>query len=539
MVSNDNDLFLLKDMQNKIEKEFGTSLWIPVYQENRTEMSNICFWSYLVADNYVDESLKDSAWDLVMGEGYPGCMKEGENVNYYRYGDHEGVEPLVFVRNFIGDNKTYIEISQEFIHFHDLCLDESTNTYFKIDENGNKDTVIKIEDMKVEIKLKYLKQYLAIREMHLALGFEIDQYSNKTLSDMGLNDSNERVELEKIIYDVNLMDETFLGDTNKLALCRISGKKLIKGMNKEESGIWPYSKKKEFEKFIVGIDEDGESIFYTANPKKLRNRFGANPNSPDYLTNIFFKKEVLKKYYSNPSLYSVKDSYITLNGSWSLRVDNHNSDYVIVYLGDLGRDIPYQEQKYWKGFNIVPDGELSRVKHERDFEGNWTDAEISDIKFKGMFERFNQEWTKKYGWALFLELSDEDQHHLASLRIPLNEEQSEFDSQILSLVKIMIDSLNEKELINHTVGAKDENGSISRLNIFLEENGLKNHEKYIKFLRDIQSLRSSGVAHRKGKGYQKILQKFGGDDKNRSEIFDQILKDAIELLRFLENQFLD
>ena len=460
MVMINKDQFLLKGMQNKIRNEFGTGLWIPVYVEKKNKMDEITFWSYLVANKCIAEYLKESVWDLMIGDGFPGCVKEEGNVNYYRFGDRDGIEPLVFIRNFIGDKKNHVEISEEFIHFHNLWLDKTTNIYYNIDNCGNQDPVIKIDGMNVEIKLRYLKQFLAIKEMHLALGFEIDQYSDQTLEDMNLKECNTTIQLDKTIYDTYLIDNTVFRDENdKLALCRINGKKFIQGMDKEDSGIWPYNKKKEYEKFIIDTDENGENNIFTCNPKELANYFGANPDSPHYLTPIFFNRDVLRKYYSKASLYSVADSYIHLNGSWSLRVDNHNQGYVIAYLGDLGRDIPYHEQQHWKSFNIVPDGKLSKVKSKRDFEGKWTDVEISDLKFKSLFDRFNGEWEKKYGYKLFLDLSDEDQHHFLSLRIPLNNEQSEFDSQVSSLVKIIIDSLNEKELIKN-ISIKDISGSI-------------------------------------------------------------------------------
>ena len=52
------------------------------------------------------------------------------------------------------------------------------------------------------------------------------------------------------------------------------------------------------------------------------------------------------------------------------------------------------------------------------------------------------------GWQWFLPLRDADASHLKSLRIPDTDEQWDFDDLVLSLAKILIDSLNEESLKN-------------------------------------------------------------------------------------------
>lgn len=534
----DRDLFLQKETRNKIIKEFGTGLWVPVYYNHKEKMREITFWSYFISNKFVSKYLKKVEWDLLIGSGNPGCSFTGGDhltVEYHRFGCYEGVEPLVFIREFIGDKESYVEVSEEFRLYHGLYHDKDTNTYYKIDENGNEDPVIKIEDMNVKIKLKYLKQFLAIKDMHLALCFEIDQYSDKKLEDMGLEDGTTCFQFDNVIYDLHLIDRVLIADPNVPSLSRIIGKKLIPGMDKEDSDVWSF-KDEDYEDFIIGVDENGENILYTCNPEKLANFFGANPNAPQYLTFIFFSRDVLLKYYAKPTMYSVEDGRVSLKGSWSLRVDNHNPDYIIVYLGDLGKDIPYQEQHHWKNFNIVPDGQLSKVKFKRDLEGKWADAEISDLKFKARYKRSNELWHKKYGWKLFLDLSKEDQHHFDSLRIPLTNEQSEFDSQVSSLVKIVIDSLNEKELLNNVSSDTEGiSGSIFKLELFLNDYDVNDYTRHIKFLRNLQDLRSTGVAHRKGKKYQKVSKFFGIGNNNLSEVFDNILGNMISFLEFMNN----
>ena len=110
--------------------------------------------------------------------------------------------------------------------------------------------------------------------------------------------------------------------------------------------------------FIVGLDENGNSIKYSCNPDGLANNFGKNPDSPNYLTPIFFRREVLTKYYAHSERYSVEDGYLRCQGIWGLQLDNNHNDYIIVFLGDLGRDLPSEEQMYWRSQNIPPEGKI-------------------------------------------------------------------------------------------------------------------------------------------------------------------------------------
>ncbi|HSK73233.1 MAG TPA: hypothetical protein VK892_16155, partial [Pyrinomonadaceae bacterium] len=371
---------------------------------------------------------------------------------------------------------------------------------------------------------------------HLAVFFENTRYSklDKSVVDSQTKEVIFKKDLTHYILYLDSANGLFPNDVT--AFSRIIGKKLIEPLPKEKSGVFPYNENepKEFEHFIIGVDENSDPITYTCNPDELANYFGKNPEAPHYLTPVFFKREVLAKYYSNPDKYSVEDGYIRCAGLWGLRIDNNHSKYIIVYLGDLGRDIFYSEQKYWKSFNIVPDGKISEVQFKRGFLAEFADPESPDLLFKLLFQVVNEKWEKHFGWKIFLPLSKEDLHFFTSLRIPINNSQSEFDTQVLALTKVLIDSLNEKQIINALGSSIENEKGISKFERFLEETGFASYSSHLGFLRDLQDLRSKGTAHRKGKQYPKIAEKFGLGKKNSIDVFQDILNRAIELLKFLE-----
>ncbi|MFJ7638426.1 hypothetical protein [Peribacillus sp. NPDC097225] len=76
----------------------------------------------------------------------------------------------------------------------------------------------------------------------------------------------------------------------------------------------------------------------------------------------------------------------------------------------------------------------------------------------------------------------------------------------------------------------DLKGSISLIERFFEEQKISQYEQHIQFLRNLQSLRSTGSGHRKGKSYEKASEKFGLEDNNFIEVFERILKDAISFI---------
>ncbi|WP_253281829.1 hypothetical protein, partial [Arcanobacterium phocae] len=160
-----------------------------------------------------------------------------------------------------------------------------------------------------------------------------------------------------------------------------------------------------------------------------------------------------------------------------------------------------------------------------------TESNMADHMFGNLYSHVNREWEKKLGWPLFLSLSREDQYNLSHLRIPITDSQQEFDQQVLSLVKVLIDSLNEKKLRGKN-GESAPKG-IGKLQNWLECNSFKNYEEHIVFLRNLQELRSAGSGHRKGKSYSKISEKFGLTEKSTIDVFESVLLKANAFLEYL------
>ena len=458
---------------------------------------------------------------------------------YYRFGE-EGIEPLVHVRLFEFSNyPSYIEISEDFRHYFDLYEDSKNNKFLSADRRGNPIEVIKIIDNKskreVKIKKKYIDEFLFVKKMYLCVQFDHRRWVNQSLLKKSITQNYQSPD-GNLTYSLNSGNsETIWNGKNFI---KFTGRKFIKYNNVKF--LW-YEQEKKYEEFSF-IDEDGEEQSFTCEENKLANSFGKNEDSPDYLKPISFRKDVLKKYYDKPDQYSVSDRYLNCEGFWGIEIDILD-DRVSVFLGDLSK-LPYEEQKYWRSYNITEKAKISRVNYERSFEGKFAETDRPDFSLKNKYKEFNQKWKEKYGWSFFKPLSEKDKHYFNSLRIPLNEEQLEFDSQVLSLTKVFIDSIDVKKIKKtFPTSYEKESKTIDILDQWLQTRNIKVNPM-LEFLRKLQKLRSKGAAHTEtDEEYTKALDYFKqlkGIKKpdSKSEVFFEILIRCIWTIRFLTKYFL-
>lgn len=516
-----------------IENDWDKEIFVPVYGERKDDKWDIFFQSYLVPADRTEEQLKTDTYDayglLRPGVTVYGAWDSGEAA-YYKWGNNTSIEPLVIKRDYNDLARDNIEIVEEFRFLFNLYYNSQSKEYVDLE---NDTSVVKIsDDNLVSIHKRYLKSYLAIKNM--ALIIHIDSRCTDIVEDIFPTDSFDyRNDDNTVFYTVNIgRGHNGIQEENFSILF---GKKVLFGCKLKDCNIWPYNEKKQYIEFIVGVDDNGRELHYTCDPSKLSNYFGANPDAPHYLTPIFFDSAVLSKYYSNPEKYKVDDGIIRCGTLWSLYIDNQNTGYVSAYLGDLGRNLPSeQEQYYWRGFNKALDAKLSTTKFKRDFMALPASSQSQDFVFKNTYVKTNRQFAEKAGWPLFLELDEQDRYNFEGLRIPINNSIVEMDMLVLSLVKVLLDSLNEKEIVSHLTGTYEKLvGSISKLEVWFQEKQLTGYQDHIKFLRNLQELRSSGTGHRKGKSYQKISKVFDIQKENYTETFSNILESATLFLNYI------
>ena len=470
------------------------------------------------------------------GEGFP-CADQGK---YLRFGNGNGIEPLVFTRSFQGIGEDYVEISEEFRHFHNLHDDHGSGTYVKFGDGGEENIVAVVDDKvrRVKIRLKEIRQFLAIKEMHLAIQFDCTEWSGSSLEELELPEGLVSDEREGFLrWRLGYRDFESAGPARR-TISRLLGVRLIEPLQKSNSGfpglgVIPERKHAEF---IIGMDENGDEIEHTCDPDTLADYFGGNPEAPRDITPVSFRKQVLDKYYQYPSKYSISDGLLQFASKWQLRIDNHHNDKVVVTLADLG-DLPYEEQLHWREWNIASGTGLGEISFSRQFQSQWAESDRPEHIFQEKYQELHSACQNHLGWHLLRPLDEGDQHHLKTVRVPASSEQQNFDELVLGLAKILIDSLNDQELKNLLLPEQRESlksgKSISKLEAVFSSLGIDDAGEHIQFLKDLQALRSAGSAHRKGREYLKIAKLFEVDSKDLRTVFNGILQKAVAFLDYL------
>lgn len=522
-----------------LKNEMGTEIYIQIYGNNREPNDSEYIKSYLIPKSSIEKELKKN--DASYVSYCPGFVTSNKRTYYKRFSTFDDIEPLVIERDFQGLAINTIEIIEEFRLFFNLYFDKKTDIYKCL--NNNVDVVFLKPDG-VWINQKFLRLYLGAKNNVLVLFkdrrvlFSEDDLFQKAEQQKLLNQEDVGRDYR---YSLTICDcLPFGGDPRYCSM--LYEKKIIMPLSLKNSGICSYNAAKKYATFKIGWDKDCNDIEVSCNPNKLNNFFEKNNNAYDYLTPVFFRKEVLDKYRKDDR-YEIKDGLLSFGTIWSMYIDNDRDDeYISAYLGDLGTYLPdYQEQQYWASYNVVCGRTLSKVKYQRDFLAKFTNATDYLNVFKNKYLEIKNLTKKQWGWSLYLDLSQEDEYVFRDLYIPSDTSQSELDNATLLLNKLMNDVINDAQLkkiistLDATVDLDKLKGTINHLAKFFELKRLVNYEEEIKKLRFIQDLRSSGSCHPKGKNYVQARKKANQTEFNNGDAFRQLLKLAYEFLCYVEN----
>ena len=495
-------------------------------------------YAALIPAAQIEEALSDSEWDLGLGDGMPSSGG-GE---YLRYGTENGVEPLVIYNDRYYAQEAWLEICEEFRHFHGLYHDRETERYLKIDEDLEEVVVATVKPKHVQIRLQEILEWLALKDMYLSIQFRCWERSERSseklcLDPAELKDSGSTWDTlpsgDFICWRHDYSD--IRGMWNYQVDSYLAGKRLINPLPKSESGYVGFSPSpnRRYVKFIVNTHGDE----YTCDPDKL-DESSENPGAFSHLDRVHFSKQVLDRYYHEPNKYTVKDSSVGTSW-WSMKIDNHDSDKVRVRLGDLCH-LPYTEQLHWRMHNVLPEGGVSETFSRRNVQGEWASSDQPDLLFKEHYELLQRACDECLGWQLLKPLGPGDEYRLKRIRVPAVDEESDFKDLVSDLTSVLIDkSLNEKRLKDLIPVAERKKGerSISLLESAFKYRGVAGSEKHIRFLHSLWYLRTTrSSAHPEileAPRYEKAAKHFELDNLNCSAAFSKILAQAVAFLEFL------
>jgi len=513
------DYFLIKERIKQLETTFIKDGWLTIYESSEDDLIYCC----LVHNSKIEEYKSNTDWVIrPYYEGKPAVFGDGTYKTY----SEDGYEPFIFIKHFNFNNggEKYIDISEEFVLYFKLyerAENKQNRKYYFIDKLGDLDEVINVEPKRIRIKLKYLKEYIAVRQLHFAVCFDFMRVGNIDISENKIEFIDKDFKGENYIY--NHLIRPLVGKFQSWIL----GKKIISfAPSKSKSYHFDYENQV-YESFITGYDEEGNEVYQDC-----------SKTNEKYFVVTYFKKDVLNKYYNEPQKYEV-DGWHVKSNFFFLKIDNNNEDYVAVFLIELGY-LPYKEQLHWKHYNIQPQKGISHAYYQTMIEGNWVDhPETPDLFFKHKFEQFNKKWETKFGWRLYKPLAKEDEHLFKALHIPTSNNVKSFCEQILSIIKITIDRLNEAELAKQ-ITLDDNDKGITKLEKFLAVQQMQIPDM-ITFLRHLWNLRSGLLAHsfsNSNDKCKKAIKYFGIREDNYIEVAKDIFTKSIFTLNTLENKLL-
>ena len=501
-----------RDLREAFERA-GKLKWTVLYETSSGEDALACQFCVLAPKRLRSEVLGEDFWVPDLDHCAPGLVESGtdDGYEYLRYGDTDGFEPLVMLQSHHGLLPRMLpQLSEEFRLYHNLWVNDSGTKLIKVRPDGSEEVAAKIDPKSVRVRTKYLRQFLAGKQMDLVLRVSSVLYADDPNEVAKLGEVAPPNTREDMRVSIHVSDEVH---GRQRPSSHLLGRKLLTAPPRPRAGIWPFEKRTvTYHDFIIDEDADGELTKHTCDPKQLANYFGRNPHAPHYLTPVYFRREVLQRYYDAPARFSIEDSQLSCGTLWQVPLDNNHRQHVSVFLGDLGRSLPESERPHWQTSNVAPPdatsappGAMSRTTYRRAIMGEWADPEAPDLRFKSAYERFNKEWSEQFGWSLFKTLEPADEHVLQRLRVPLNDSQPEFENQIMGLAKVLVDALDVKALQERLPNRIKDEKSIGKLKRWLQQEDYSLAERDIAFLRRLQLLRSRLAAHLTGSDYEELL----------------------------------
>jgi len=105
---------------------------------------------------------------------------------------------------------------------------------FRVDDNGDEEEVAQVATGQVEVKLRAVRQFCPVKNMHLAVYFELDRFSPLSLQELGLtlepNHTLANVRSDLLTYEV------YAGNYEKIAKKLGIDERGLKDMFEEVAG---------------------------------------------------------------------------------------------------------------------------------------------------------------------------------------------------------------------------------------------------------------------------------------------------------------
>jgi hypothetical protein len=417
-----------------LQNAFIHALFAPASALNPPDYEDLLGW----------ECTPYSSWGIEISFGTPKSVSISHPLSHTGSKTLDKAEQLIFARSFEGriGEKHYYEASQKFAQLSGIHFLPERQAYCRLDEVGDIEEVIRIIEFPsnggeyggttITCKRSVVDEYAALTDSVIVRTFD---FTFCDLSRFGGWSKSHKVE-QTIEKDFFYKAHVEKGHAAFRRGCQL---------------VWPSTTKKSIiRRYERGAEGDRQYATFIAHdwkhdvvkeiscsPDHLGNYF-TESDLPFETTPAFFRPEVLLKYKADSEKYKISERSITCRGTWHLQTyDINEAGQIHTYLVYL-KNLPFQEQLYWKSFNEPPKGPLSKRAIETDFEGHWHTEYDPLNSLKAALRDFREQ--RVPWWAL------RDENLLERLQYPATTSGDEWANDLLLLDQLVVEGLQTKWL---------------------------------------------------------------------------------------------
>ena len=454
----------------------------------------------------------------------------------------EHFQQLIFARTFhglTGDDATSYEIRQEYLHASDLFWRPEQRAYCCFNEHGDFDPIISITcktDSKgvtlVTFQRKQLEQFLAASNAVLLQMFEFILHRRGEFD--GWSDGpEETISNGDMVYRQKI-DSGSASYTRGVQIVNPSRTKaeIFKSIRNgslavnENPGV----------AFIAVDWRNNRLANISTHPSATTNYFEAEGNRlPFEVSPAFFRPDVLLKYKLDRDKYTLSEENRTIGcrSVWELqKYDINEEGQVHTYICYL-RMLPYDEQIYWRSFNVEPKSGISDRSFQTDFEGEWSEI-ISPLE-KVLY--IARRWAASdIAWWTLL-----DEVLLERVNTPRTTSRDEWGRAFSDLAKLVIEGFQagaiQARLEEDSVEYQNEEKSLKLIERFLAAHHPLEDGVSLVSLKTVQHIRTKVDAHYGGSDAQGFAADALMDHGSYTAHFDSICKGVAQELEMIEKAF--
>ena len=375
-----------------------------------------------------------STWGVMQSSGPPAKIEiVGPMASCGSAYEHS--EQLVYLRTFEGrdEGASYAELLQKFVHLFGLHFLPERNSYCRLDKHGDIEDVVSIHKLTEELHgtggtvvlcdAQVLFDYATLGDCAIVRMFDLDRFRRGSFHGWGDGRKTEEIARGHLIGSLTVQPGTG---------SYLRGVQFFMPAGTKESVVKRFwrsdESEKEYATFIAHDRKNNKISVISCDPNALANYF-TKSDLPFEISPAFFRPEVLLKYKANTERYKLKERSIECRGAWHLKTyDINAAGQVHTYLRYLS-DLPYEEQLYWKSFNVDPRDSISKRAFRTDIEGDFylEETPLAEVKKRlRKWKEVKSPWWKQRG--------TEKEIHL-----PATESKDEWADELLHLDQLVIE----------------------------------------------------------------------------------------------------